>query len=733
VDLPGGRGNPLLLAGEAGEIGSAHTLRRAARLASRAAKLLPPVAIHAAALAVAGLVLVSSGQPIFAEDTWWHLSMGAAYARSGPWLAEDPLLHTAQGPPAPAAWLSDLALHALERALGFTGLRVGHALLVAASLALAWSLLRRAARSALFASFGAALFAALGAYRFFQLRPELVTILATLLLYRLLLEGEERPSWRRVAAAAGLMGLWANLHAGFVLGLVLVGAAGTGLAAAVALLPERRGRDLPRARRLAAALGVCMLATLANPGGASPHLLYLAAGDATPDLALVADEWAPLRLLALPVPNLPPSPLSWAVVWALLLATPVGFALALRRRSAALDPALTALAATSLAGMLGAVRLSWLAIFPLLWLGRFGPRPRRGLAWTGALASLLLAPAFLRLGDWPMISRGVDLAAYASPYPVLKYPSHAVWFLRDAGLEGKLWNDYVEGNFLGYWLAPRLRVFVNGSLNVPPEVMDARAAALAREGLLPGESFEELLERYRIDVFFGSGLPVVALPGRPRAATTAHLAGSPGWIPVFRNALGAVYLRNDERNRANLGRVADYYARAGVPFDPGRGFEVERVVREAPRWAVEQAIVPSDFAELEGATSSLDPERRRAARERLAALLATLGLYARAEAIDRRALREDPDSLSAARRLVWSLLRQGRAAESLAAAEVLESIAEPQDALSAGIVAAAREAARPGADAAGIAARLPVFARQQIPWVLTGLREPEARSPASPP
>jgi tetratricopeptide (TPR) repeat protein len=148
---------------------------------------------------------------------------------------------------------------------------------------------------------------------------------------------------------------------------------------------------------------------------------------------------------------------------------------------------------------------------------------------------------------------------------------------------------------------------------------------------------------------------------------------------------------------------------------------------------VEQTIVPSDFAELEGATSSLDPERRRAARERLAALLATLGLYARAEAIDRRALREDPDSLSAARRLVWSLLRQGRAAESLAAAEVLESIAEPQDALSAGIVAAAREAARPGADAAGIAARLPVFARQQIPWVLTGLREPEARSPASPP
>lgn len=682
-----------------------------------------------------GLLLASAGQPLFAEDTWLHLSMGAAYATAGPGLPEDPLLHTAEGPPAPAAWLADVAFHAVERAGGFAGLRVAHVLLVAAILALAWSGLRRASRSALFASLGTALFAALGAYRLFQLRPELLTILATLLLHRLLLAGEEPPSWRRVAAGAGLLALWANLHAGFVLGPVLLAAATAGLLAGAALRPERRRRDLARARRLAAALGLGLLATLANPAGARPHLLYFAAGGATPALSVVADEWAPLRLLALPVPNVPPSALSWALVWALLLATLCAGLVELRRGRAAGrgagDPALAALAATSLAGMLFAVRLLWLGFFPLLYLGaRFSP-PRRALVWPCALASLLLVPAFLRLGAWPMISQGVDAAIYAQPYPAVKFPSHAVWFLRDAELEGNLWNDYADGNFLGYWLAPRLRVFVNGSLNVPPEVMDARAAAASRRGLSPDESLEELLDRYRVDVFFGSGLPVVPPPGRPRPATSAHLEGSHDWIPVFRNVRSGVYLRANERNRANLERTADFYARAGVPFDPEHGFDVERVVREAPGWAIQHALIPGDFEGLERATQSIDFAQRRLAGERLAAVFAALGLYARAEALDRRALRADPGSLTAARRLLWSLLRQGRTAESLAAADALEAIAGPEDALSALLVGAAREPAPVGAP--NLVALLPVFTREQIPLLLAGLREPEARPPRAHP
>ena len=74
-------------------------------------------------------------------------------------------------------------------------------LTVAAILALAWSLLRRASGSRIAASLGTGVFAALAAYRLIQLRPHLFTILATLLLYRLLIEDGAPPSRRRVALA----------------------------------------------------------------------------------------------------------------------------------------------------------------------------------------------------------------------------------------------------------------------------------------------------------------------------------------------------------------------------------------------------------------------------------------------------------------------------------------------------------------------------------------------------
>jgi hypothetical protein len=698
------------------------------------------VLVHGAALAVSALVLLSAGQPLFTDDAWWHLSMGEAYAAHGPWLAADPTLHTAQGPPAPAAWLADLGLHGLERAFGFRGLRVAHALVVAAILGLAWSELRRASGSRLLASLGTGLFAALSAYRLFQLRPDLLTILATLLLFRLLLEEASPPSWWRVAGATLLLAGWANLHAGFVLGPVLLAAAVAGLLAAAALCPERREPDLARARRLGAALALGLVATLANPAGARPHRLYFAAGGETPALEIVADEWAPVRLLALPVANLPPTPLAWAAAWALLLATPCAVwlhARAVRHEKVSnpgdgVDPALAALAAASLAGLLSAVRLAWLALVPLLVLGRaaraLGRGGSRGGAWAGAAAALLLVPGFLRFGDWPMISQGIHPAWYARPYPAVKHHAHAVWFLRDAALEGNLWNDYPAGNFLGYWLAPRLRVFVNGSLNVPQAVMDAHGAVLARRGAAPGESFLALLDRYRVDAFLGTGVPVLPRPGRPAAYTTGHLEGAAGWKLVFRNLQSAVYLRDDERNLPNLRRVADRYAREGIPFDPERGFQVERALREAPRFAVDHGLVPADFEALELAARSLDPDRRKAARERVAGLLALLGLYERAAALDRDRLREDPGSVSAARGLVWSLLHLRRAAESREAAERLAALAPADDALSRLLVEAARLCAElREEEAAALVARLPLLTRAQARSLLAGLREPEAR------
>ncbi len=682
---------------------------------------------------MAALVLVAAAQPLFAEDTWWHLTMGRAYAAHGPWLAEDPALFTAAGPPHPAAWLTDLALHAVERATLFRGLRVAHALAVAAILLLAWSALRRASRSAAFASLSVTVFAALAAYRLFQLRAHLATLLATLLVIRLLLCDGGAPSRRRVAVVAVVFAVWANAHAGFVLGLALLGAAVAGCAVALRLPGDAFARSPLRAKRLAAALALGAVATLANPAGPGAHLPVFRAGRDTPDLAVVADEWTPFHPFELPVPWVPPSALSWTAVWVLMVGS-AGAAvwhLRARRRGGAppLDPALLALAAASFLAMFRTARLVWLGVGPLLLvghcaraLGAFAP-PRRAVAWaTGALAALLV-PAFVWAGAWPMISQGVRPASYALPYPPGKFDADAVWFLRDAGLEGNLWSDYQSANFLGYWLAPRMRVFVNGSLNVPPRVMRDLVLLRQRRGR-GGESFPALLDRYGVDVFFGTGAPVFAAGGRPRANSTPHLERTLGWTPVFRSARNAVYLRADASNRENLERVAAYYEGQGVPFDPVRGFDPGAVMETAPRWAFDHGIVPGDFLRLAKAAGSLDADAREPARERLASIYALLGLYDAAAELDR----PRTNSIPATRRLLWSLLRAGGDEEEIrAVADRLEALA-PDDALSRQIVAAARE--RPDLSEEEAAARvsaLPVFTEPQLAWVLSGFRPPEAR------
>ncbi len=690
--------------------------------------------VHGSLAVLIVLMGIAVGRPIYTDDLWWHLGLGEAFASSGPWLDADPMLFTAPGPPAPAAWLFDVGAFALLRVGGFTGLRIAHGIAVAGILALAWWLLRRASGSPRVASLATGAFIALSAYRLFQFRPHLFTIFATLLLYAIAVEPGKAPSAWRVAAAAGLCALWANVHASFVLGpgLLAAAAAGAALAAIRSSGSEVLGARA-RARRLAAAAALALLASLANPRGAAALAPYLSSGAATPELTRVSDEWLPFDPFRMPFPDSPPTPLAWLLVWLLagLVAWIAWRAVRTGRNDPALatpDLALVAMAGASGVAMLTAVRFLWLGIFPLLLVASTArsrvaiapPRPRQGRT---ALAGLLLVPAFVAAGDWKLISRGIpwQRSGYAEPYSTRKYYGHAVWFLQDAGVSGNAFNDYFMGGFLGFWLAPELREFVNGSLNVPPGLLDAYRALRERRGLAPGEDFAALLDRYRIDVFLGIGLPSVQSPNRPRFYTTSHFDDVEGWLPVFRNLRSGVYLRRNERNRENLRRIAAYYADAGVPFDGERGFDVDRVLREAPQWAVQHGVVPRGFADLAQARFSANPEQSIAAAQRLADLYAVLGLYERAVQLDRRTLAIDPERSGARRRLVWCLLHRGEGAAALEEAQKLEPVFD-SDPLAARIAGTARAYAEleDASDRRALVAVLPLFTRHEASWAIRG-------------
>ena len=706
---------------------------------------VPVVLAHVAAAAIAVLLLLSVGQPVFTDDLWWHLALGEAYAKEGPWLAADPILFEAAGPPKPNAWLSDLLFYGVERGFGFTGLRLFHAVMVGLALALAWSIFRRASGAAWVGSVGMSAFALLSAYRFFQLRPHLFTILATLALYRLLLEGGRRPSPGRIALAAVLFLFWANFHSGFLLGLILLTAACAGLVLFRAIgPPATRARVDGRLAALALTVLIGLLATLVNPAGPEPHTSYLDAGITTPELDRVADEWARFDLFRWPSLRLPPTPLVFAMGWLFFLLAPLaawrGFASWRAPPSAAdrpeVDPALVGLALASLVAMGLAVRFVWLGIFPLLlfvaaWRSLPEPSPRVSLAgrWVAGLVALALVPAFLAAGDWSMISRAIPMsvARYAQPYPTGKHASHATWWLADAGLKGHLFGDYHSGGFHGYWLAPNIKTSLNGSMNVPRERMDAARALRKRKGRSEGESFEQLLEDQKIDLFLGTGIPRVRYSNRPLDTTTTHLEGNSDWVPVFRNVRSAVYLRRNNRNRENLERVADFYREEGVPFDPDLGFRPDEVILKAPQWAYRNGLVPADMTSLLRSASDRTPRIRLRATDRIASIYALLGLYEKAIKLDRRTLVYDSTAKRARRRLVWSLLKSGRFEEANEEARALDR--ESEGAGLDGLLARAAASAKkddPDIASQGLA-QLPLLAPLEVQQVDVGFPSPPAR------
>ena len=636
------------------------------------------------------LTLLAVGQPIITDDTWIHLTLGRAYLEQGPWLDSDPLLADSLGPPLPAAWLTGTFLHGVERVAGFGGLRLFHVLMVGGIGVLAFAILKRASRSVPLACLGTGLFISLAGYRLIQLRPHLFSVLACLLLYRLLIEPGKPPSRPRIIASIVLLALWANLHASFLLGPILLGAALGGLILGIWIgSEEQREKWRSRAFVLAIVFVLGSLATLLNPTGYEQHIAYIAAGTESPTLDRVADEWTRFTPFALPASRVPPSLLVWGLLWLFILTTPVLALLALRRPTAPssmewnrenVDPALVGVALIFLLGTLSAVRFTWLGFFPLLlifaYLGqRLHKEPRRKPVWEwgGAAGMALLLPTFFWLGPWPMMSGMLPTSqgAYALPYPTAKYHAGAIFLLADSQVEGKLFADYYLSGFSSYWLSPRVRGFVNGTLNVSPEVISANHPIRERRGEKEGESFTELLDRHEIDLFLGTRLPRTPPSGRPWYSTTGHLKNTEGWIEIYRNLAGALYMRDLPRNRENLDRIADYYEKRNVPFDPEVGFQSLRVIAENPNWAILHGLIPGYFDQAVKTSIGLEPTRRSSAMSVLARYYTALGEHEAAIRIDSRLARvlEEPDP--ARRRLVYNLLHAGRLEE---AAEVADTI-----------------------------------------------------------
>ncbi len=200
----------------------------------------------------------------------WHLRNVDAMLDQKAWLEADPF----SGPRGGATWLTnqwlgDLVLWLGERWGGLEGIAAVTTLVIAGTMRLLYGMLRNDGLSAP-AAFLWAILAALGTSSSWVARPNVWTIPFVLITARVCEKlHREELTWRRACWLWPMFAIWANMHGGFVAGLMVL-AATWGIEAASAIGGwelAQRAAAWRRLRPLSAIAAGAALATLCNPYG----------------------------------------------------------------------------------------------------------------------------------------------------------------------------------------------------------------------------------------------------------------------------------------------------------------------------------------------------------------------------------------------------------------------------------------------------------------------------------
>jgi hypothetical protein len=388
------------------------------------------------------------------SDLWWHLA-------SGRWLWEtrtlnfrDPFSFTRHGQPwLSHEWLSDVIYWGWSSWLGMATLVWWKWSVLVAAFAFLFQLLRKLAGSSLCAFLAALLAIAVGA-PFFDIRPQLYSILGFAVLMHLALVPSR---WRW--ALPVLFFVWVNLHGGFFFGLLAL----TIILAAALLTGQGTRNTLPLWL-------ACLVACLMSPAGPDAYVfpLHYALNAKSPYLRV--GEWIPPW-----EPGGIRSALYFPAVGLFVAAAGFTFLARLHRR----HPRLTYTSLT-------------LALFTLA----MSLKSRRFIPLFGVAQSLVLAPAlkelFARLGRLlaarlPYLQRprsprwrlGPPLLAAALgvfwlwPYPLSSnaflyltaedsFPVEALNVIEANQLSGKVFAFYEWGGYVNLRTHGRMQVYIDG-------------------------------------------------------------------------------------------------------------------------------------------------------------------------------------------------------------------------------------------------------------------------------
>jgi hypothetical protein len=494
--------------------------------------ILAPALPFLVAAAIYGLLLLLGNALLNDADTWWHIASGNWILANG-FPHADPFSFTFAGRPWIAKeWLSQIAYALAFRLGGWAGVVA----LAAASFALACGLLAHALRERLAPLPTLALVAVA-----FMLAAPHATARPHVLAFPVMVawvaglagaaEGGRRPPY----ALLLLMVLWANLHAGFTFGILLVAAFGLD-AVAAASVQERRRTALAWLRFGALTL-VAGSITPYGPQSMFETVKVLGLG---PALSIIG-EWKPADFAH-------PGPLELTLVIGLGLALWRGVMLPWPRVLTLLGLVHMALSADRNAELLGLVAPLVLAAplarqFPEL---RVTPAPANsrfpresgdpGDEGQPATGSTLASPAaglLLAALAFPLTAGLATIAPY-QPNPA-NAPAAALAAVRAASA-GPILNDY---NFGGYLIASGVPTFIDGRTELYGR--DFTLAYFGAVTLADADGLSKLLDKYGIGA-------TLLTPGTPAIAV---LDRDPAWKRVYADDTAIAHIRVPLRGTLN--------------------------------------------------------------------------------------------------------------------------------------------------------------------------------------
>jgi hypothetical protein len=453
-------------------------------------------------------------EPLLSDpDTHWHITVGNWILQHGTVPHVDTYSFTFAGQAWIAKeWLSQVVLAGAYDLGGWGGVGALAAAAVAATFALLLRLLLRDLTPFPALLFTVAAFALTSAH--FLARPHVLAFPVMLWWVAGLVRAvEERRAPKPVLLVA--MVLWANLHGGFTLGLVLAGAMALDALVAAKDRTERRTLFVAWAKfGVAAALAACV--TPYGPESMLVTLRIFGLGDA---LATIS-EWRS--------PNFQQQPMQELILLvALYLALSRGLKLPLVRLLIVLGLAHLFLRYARNAEILA--MLAPLVIAPVLarqWPALRPTTEARGWpvmlarpAGRGLLALCLAVAALLAAG---LVRFGAVTAPEATT------PSAALEFVHKAGLKGHVFNHYGYG---GYLIESGIPTFIDGRGELFGGDFIKRYVDAA---YLHGEtSLEAVLDQYQIEwTFLSKDLPANKL--------LAHL---PGWRLAYSDDQAMIFVR----------------------------------------------------------------------------------------------------------------------------------------------------------------------------------------------